>query len=135
MCGGAGFIGSTFVKQRLATTEDSVVVLDKLTYAGNRLNIADVEADAALAPRFQFVRGDIADAEAVDPLVRDADAVVNFAAESHVDRSILDAEAFLRTGVIGVQSSSNRSAASRRNSPNGLCRCRLMRSMGPSIKD
>ena len=102
VCGGAGFIGSNFVRRRLAATDDSIVVLDKLTYAGNHLNLADVESDPGLAPRFQFVLGDIADAQVVGPLVADADAVVNFAAESHVDRSILDADAFLRTGVIGV---------------------------------
>lgn len=102
VCGGAGFIGSAFVRRRLAATDDQVVVLDKLTYAGSRANLAPVEADPALTARFRFVHGDIADMEAVDPLVADADAVVNFAAESHVDRSILDAEAFLRTGVIGV---------------------------------
>ena len=102
VCGGAGFIGSNFVRRRLASTDDSIVVLDKLTYAGNRLNLADVESDHSLAPRFQIVIGDIADAEVVEPLVADTAAVVNFAAESHVDRSILDADAFLRTGVIGV---------------------------------
>jgi len=102
VCGGAGFIGSNFVRRRLAQTADSVVVLDKLTYAGNRVNLGPVESDPALAARFAFVHGDIADAEAVRPLVASVDAVVNFAAESHVDRSILNAEAFLRTGVIGV---------------------------------
>jgi dTDP-glucose 4,6-dehydratase len=102
VCGGAGFIGSTFVRRRLAGTPDSIVVLDKLTYAGNRLNLADIESNPDLAPRMRFVQGDIADPEIVRPLVAEADAVVNFAAESHVDRSILDAEAFLRTGVVGV---------------------------------
>jgi dTDP-glucose 4,6-dehydratase len=102
VCGGAGFIGSTFVRRRLASTDDRIVVLDKLTYAGNRLNLADVESSQQLASRLRFAQGDIADAEAVGRLVRDVDAVVNFAAESHVDRSILDAADFLRTGVIGV---------------------------------
>ena len=100
--GGAGFIGSAFVRRRLAATDDEIVVLDKLTYAGSRANLAEVERDPYLAPRLQFVHGDIADPDVVAPLVAAADAVVNFAAESHVDRSILDAEAFLRTGVIGV---------------------------------
>ncbi|HET7677758.1 MAG TPA: dTDP-glucose 4,6-dehydratase [Candidatus Limnocylindrales bacterium] len=100
--GGAGFIGSAFVRRRLAATEDIVVVLDKLTYAGNRANLAEVEAGERQASRFRFVQGDIADPEMAGPLVAEADAVVNFAAESHVDRSILDSEAFLRTGVIGV---------------------------------
>ena len=115
--GGAGFIGSAFVRRRLAATADTIVVLDKLTYAGNRANLRSVEADPGstgggstgggpagegAAGRFRFVRGDIADADLVRPLVEEAEAIVNFAAESHVDRSILDSEAFLRTGVIGV---------------------------------
>jgi dTDP-glucose 4,6-dehydratase len=101
--GGAGFIGSCFVRDILARGNGtSITVLDKLTYAGNRANLAPVEADPEQAARLRFVQGDIADPEAVGPLVGDADAVVNFAAESHVDRSILDPEAFLRTGVVGV---------------------------------
>jgi dTDP-glucose 4,6-dehydratase len=100
--GGAGFIGSAFVRLRLAETDDSIVVLDKLTYAGNRDNLADVEADPALAGRFRFVHGDIADPALAGELVASSDAVVNFAAESHVDRSILDPSAFIRTGVTGV---------------------------------
>ena len=101
--GGAGFIGSEFVRRILGRRDaTSITVLDKLTYAGNRTNLADIEADPTLADRLEFVVGDIADAEVVAGLVRKADAIVNFAAESHVDRSILDAEAFLRTGVIGV---------------------------------
>ena len=102
VCGGAGFIGSAFVRRRLATTDDTLVVLDKLTYAGNRMNLADIDSDPSLSSRMRFVHGDIADADVVAPLVAGADAIVNFAAESHVDRSILDAEDFLRTGVIGV---------------------------------
>ncbi|MGI8929529.1 MAG: dTDP-glucose 4,6-dehydratase [Candidatus Limnocylindrales bacterium] len=100
--GGAGFIGSAFVRRRLASTDDHIVVLDKLTYAGNRANLAEVESDAAMARRMSFICGDIADREVSQPLVAEADVVINFAAESHVDRSILDAEAFLRTGVFGV---------------------------------
>ncbi len=104
VCGGAGFIGSTFVRRRLASTDDTIVVLDKLTYAGNLANLADVLAEHGSSGRYRFVQGDIADPEVVTRLVLedDADGVVNFAAESHVDRSILDAEAFLRTGVVGV---------------------------------
>ncbi|HYN70210.1 MAG TPA: dTDP-glucose 4,6-dehydratase [Candidatus Eisenbacteria bacterium] len=118
--GGAGFIGSAFVRRRLAATRDEVVVLDLLTYAGNRANLAEVEGDPARAARFRFVEGDIADAAVVGELVEDVDAVVNFAAESHVDRSILDAAAFLRTGVIGIHVllEAVRSAAGRRG-PHG----------------
>jgi dTDP-glucose 4,6-dehydratase len=101
--GGAGFIGSCFVRDLLGRGDGTrITVLDNLTYAGNRANLAPVEADPALAARLRFVEGDIADAAVVGPLVAESDAVVNFAAESHVDRSILDPEAFLRTGVIGV---------------------------------
>jgi dTDP-glucose 4,6-dehydratase len=101
--GGAGFIGSELVRRLLARDDGTrVTVLDLLTYAGNRANLAAVEADPAHAKRLTFVHGDIADPEVVRPLVAAADAVVNVAAETHVDRSILDPEAFLRTGVIGV---------------------------------
>ena len=101
--GGAGFIGSELVRQILGRRDGTrVTVLDKLTYAGNRANLAAVETDEEQAARFAFVRGDIADPGVVGPLVTQADAVVNVAAETHVDRSILDPEAFLRTGVIGV---------------------------------
>ncbi len=101
--GGAGFIGSELVRQVMARRDGTrVTVLDKLTYAGNRANLAEVEGDAEQAARFAFVVGDIADPAVVGPLVAEADAVVNVAAETHVDRSILDPEAFLRTGVIGV---------------------------------
>jgi dTDP-glucose 4,6-dehydratase len=101
--GGAGFIGSEFVRRVLGRRDGTrVTVLDKLTYAGNRSNLRPIEDDPELSARCTFVVGDIADPEAVGPLVREADAIVNFAAESHVDRSILDSEAFLRTGVIGV---------------------------------
>jgi dTDP-glucose 4,6-dehydratase len=101
--GGAGFIGSAFVRDILGRRDGTeIIVLDKLTYAGNRANLASVQADPEQARRFRFVQGDIADPEIVERLVPSVDAVVNFAAESHVDRSILDPEAFLRTGVIGV---------------------------------
>ena len=101
--GGAGFIGSCFVRDILARGDGTrITVIDKLTYAGNRANLAPLEIDPEQASRYRFVQGDIADASVVDPLVAGVDAVVNFAAESHVDRSILDPEAFLRTGVIGV---------------------------------
>ncbi len=101
--GGAGFIGSAFVRDVLARRDGTrLTVLDKLTYAGSESNLDEPRADPEQAARLHFVRGDIADPSVVDPLVADADAIVNFAAESHVDRSILDPEAFLRTGVLGV---------------------------------
>ena len=101
--GGAGFIGSCYVRDVLARDDGTrITVLDKLTYAGNRANLAEVEGHAGRRDRLAFVQGDIADREVVGPLVADADAVLNFAAESHVDRSILDPEAFIRTGVVGV---------------------------------
>lgn len=100
--GGAGFIGSAFVRRRLETTDDSITVLDKLTYAGDRANLADVEARPDAASRYRFIEGDIADRPLAEGLVRESDAVINFAAESHVDRSILEPTAFLVTGVLGV---------------------------------
>jgi dTDP-glucose 4,6-dehydratase len=101
--GGAGFIGSCFVRDVLARRDGTrITVLDKLTYAGHRANLAPVEADPEQAARLRFVQGDIADPSVVEPLVAVADAVVNFAAESHVDRSIIDPAAFLLTGVVGV---------------------------------
>jgi dTDP-glucose 4,6-dehydratase len=101
--GGAGFIGSCYVRDVLGRRDGTrITVLDKLTYAGNEANLATVRADREMDGRLTFVRGDIADPAVVRSLVEDADAVVNFAAESHVDRSILDPEAFLATGVIGV---------------------------------
>jgi dTDP-glucose 4,6-dehydratase len=101
--GGAGFIGSCFVRDVLARKDGThITVLDKMTYAGNRANLAPAEIDPEQAARLRFVVGDIADASVVTPLVAQVDAIVNFAAESHVDRSILDPEAFLRTDVMGV---------------------------------
>ena len=97
--GGAGFIGSEFVRMTLREhPEDSVVVLDKLTYAGNPRNLDEVRAD----PRFRFVHGDIADAEIVEDLAGDTDVVVNFAAESHVDRSLESPGQFIQTDVYGT---------------------------------
>jgi len=101
--GGAGFIGSQLVRDVLSRRDGTrITVLDKLTYAGNRANLAPVESDPEQAARFAFVQGDIADPAVVAPLAAEADTIVNAAAETHVDRSILDPEAFLRTGVIGV---------------------------------
>jgi dTDP-glucose 4,6-dehydratase len=98
--GGCGFIGSNFVRHLLREEPDAVVTnLDLLTYAGNPRNLEDV----ADSPDYQFVRGDIRDAQAVAELVADADWIVNFAAESHVDRSVSeDAGAFIQTNVHGV---------------------------------
>jgi dTDP-glucose 4,6-dehydratase len=99
--GGAGFIGSNFVRYLLAKyPEYSVVVYDKLTYAGNLDNLLDVDDD----PRYAFVRGDICDLPHVEEVIRQyrIDTVVNFAAESHVDRSIMDPDAFIKTDVYGT---------------------------------
>jgi dTDP-glucose 4,6-dehydratase len=99
--GGAGFIGSAFVRYMLKNHDDvRVVNFDKLTYAGNLENLKDVEND----PRYAFVRGDICDLESVmEALGDDTDVVVNFAAESHVDRSVLEPDLFVRNNVIGTQ--------------------------------
>ncbi|HEV8565395.1 MAG TPA: dTDP-glucose 4,6-dehydratase [Actinomycetota bacterium] len=96
--GGAGFIGSHLVEALLARPETSVTVLDKLTYAGSRENLAEYEDD----PRYSFVLGDIADAATVEPLVAAADRVLHAAAESHVDRSIAGPREFLVTNVLGT---------------------------------
>jgi len=100
--GGAGFIGSHFVDLRLKThPRDLVVVLDKLTYAGNPANLAEARKN----PRFKFAKGDICDAAAVARVIErhQIEAIVNFAAETHVDRSILSPEDFARTDVLGTQ--------------------------------
>jgi dTDP-glucose 4,6-dehydratase len=101
--GGAGFIGSHYVRTVLGDAwdgakPDAVVVLDKFTYAGNLENLAPVQND----PRLQVVEGDILDAPTVSRLISEVDAVVHFAAESHVDRSILGAADFVMTNVVGT---------------------------------
>jgi dTDP-glucose 4,6-dehydratase len=99
--GGAGFIGSNFVHHWCQHyPEDRVVVLDALTYAGNRSTLADLEGTA----NFRFVQGDICDRPLVESLLREEaiDTVAHFAAESHVDRSILGPDAFIRTNVVGT---------------------------------
>lgn len=97
--GGAGFIGSNFVHQWLATSDETLVNLDKLTYAGNPENLRDIERD----PRYHFIKGDICDRATAVRAMQGCETVVNFAAESHVDRSIAESRSFVRTGVIGVQ--------------------------------
>lgn len=96
--GGAGFIGSNFVHYVIANhPEVHVTVLDKLTYAGNRANLAGLPAD-----RVELVVGDICDAQLVDRLVQKADAVVHYAAESHNDNSLLDPSPFIQTNIVGT---------------------------------
>jgi dTDP-glucose 4,6-dehydratase len=97
--GGAGFIGSNFVRYLLRQHPDyKVITLDKLTYAGNLENLADLQSD----PRYAFIKGDICDHETARRAAAGCDAIVNFAAESHVDRSISDPNGFLRTDIFGV---------------------------------
>jgi dTDP-glucose 4,6-dehydratase len=97
--GGAGFIGSNFIRHIIAGhPEHSIINLDKLTYAGNLENMQDMEGQ----PNYRFVKGDICDRQFLDSL--DFEAIINFAAESHVDRSILDSFPFLQANVIGTQS-------------------------------
>ena len=97
--GGAGFIGSNFIRLLLAQDPGvEIANLDKLTYAGNLETLADVAAD----PRYRFIRGDICDRQAVARAIEGCQAVVNFAAETHVDRSILDSGDFVRTNVLGA---------------------------------
>jgi dTDP-glucose 4,6-dehydratase len=98
VCGGAGFIGSHFVRQRLREHGDEVTVLDKLTYAGRRENLRDLEE----LPGFAFVHAAIEDPDAVSEAVEGRDAIVNFAAETHVDRSISGPLAFLETNMRGT---------------------------------
>ncbi len=98
--GGAGFIGSNFIHYWLsAHPKDEVINLDVLTYAGNLNNLLDLVAN----PRYTFVKGDIADADLVDSLMAGLDVIVHFAAESHVDRSILNSADFVRTNVEGTR--------------------------------
>jgi dTDP-glucose 4,6-dehydratase len=97
--GGSGFIGSNFIRHVLtAHPDDNVVNLDKLTYAGNPANLKDVERD----PRYAFVHGDICDAKLVRDVAKGVDAVINLAASTHVDRSLMEPDEFLRTDVFGV---------------------------------
>ncbi len=99
--GGAGFIGSNFIKYMLATYDYNIINLDVLTYAGNLENLSDIEKD----PRYTFVKADIRNRAVLDKLFqeKDIDTVVHFAAESHVDRSIEEPELFLSTNILGTQ--------------------------------
>lgn len=98
--GGAGFIGSNFIHYWLRThPEDSIVNLDKITYAGNVENLKDVAEN----PQYTFIQGDICDPEVVDRSMDGIDTVVHFAAETHVDRSIMDPAIFAKTNVLGTQ--------------------------------
>jgi dTDP-glucose 4,6-dehydratase len=96
--GGAGFIGSTLVGQLLRSGDHRVTVLDALTYAGVRSNLAQFDDD----PRFRFVHGDVCDRDAVEAALDGCDAVAHLAAESHVDRSLLDPDVFVRTNCLGT---------------------------------
>ena len=99
--GGAGFIGSNFIRHILKEHPDwEITNLDKLTYAGNLENLKDIEDN----PRYRFAKGDITDRELISNILRNRfDAIINFAAESHVDRSILDASPFIETNIKGTQ--------------------------------
>ncbi|HOW60295.1 MAG TPA: dTDP-glucose 4,6-dehydratase [Candidatus Moranbacteria bacterium] len=97
--GGCGFIGSNFIHYWLKKyPDDQIINLDALTYAGNLENLREIEKNK----NYKFIKGDICDKNLVNDLIKDADLVVHFAAESHVDRSILDAENFVRTNVFGT---------------------------------
>ncbi|HKX29697.1 MAG TPA: dTDP-glucose 4,6-dehydratase, partial [Blastocatellia bacterium] len=98
--GGAGFIGANFVRHALARTDSQLIIIDKLTYAGTLANLEEVLSN----PRLRFVQADIADREAMASIFRDhqPEALVNFAAETHVDRSIDDPSPFIQTNILGV---------------------------------
>ncbi len=100
LTGGCGFIGSNFVRFVLGARSDvSIVNLDALTYSGNPENLADLEGDS----KYRFVKGDIRDLDLMAELIGECDAVIHMAAESHVDRSIIDARPFIQTNVLGTQ--------------------------------
>jgi dTDP-glucose 4,6-dehydratase len=96
--GGAGFIGSNYVRHVLATTDDEITIFDALTYAGNMATLADIETD----PRLHFVKGDVTDRDALEDAMHGHGAVVHFAAESHVDRSIVSPDEFVHTNCQGT---------------------------------
>ncbi len=122
--GGCGFIGSNFVRAvRTALPSVRLVNFDKLTYAGNLMNLADLDAGSDTDEKLRFVRGDILDASLLDALFaeEDFDTVVHFAAETHVDRSILEPGGFVRTNVLGTQTLTD---AARRHWTGGKGKCR-----------
>ena len=98
--GGAGFIGSNFVRYILQKSKIKITNLDKLTYSGNLENLKDIEKD----PRYTFVKGDICDGDLIERLIDEykIDSIINFAAESHVDRSIAEPKIFIETNVTGT---------------------------------
>ena len=97
--GGAGFIGSNFIKYLLKNKKVNIINLDKITYSGNLDNLKDIKNNS----RYKFIKGDICNRKLVFDLVKKCDGIINFAAESHVDRSIKDATVFLRTNIYGTQ--------------------------------
>src|SRR3989338_8357516 len=97
--GGSGFIGSNFIRHLINNTDYEVVNLDLLTYAGNPNNLKDIEKNK----RYKFVQGDIVDTKTVEKAMLGCDLVFNFAAESHVDNSIKEAEPFIRTNILGTK--------------------------------
>jgi len=97
--GGAGFIGSNFIRYILKKSKFKIINLDKLTYSGNLSNLKDLKNN----PRYKFVKGDICNKKLVSNLAKGCDGIINFAAESHVDRSIKDATEFIRTNIHGTQ--------------------------------
>ena len=96
--GGAGFIGSNYVRHHLAQSDDQITILDALTYAGSRDTISDFIDNS----RVKFVHGDICDRDTVNAVLKGMDAIVHFAAESHVDRSIAGSERFMVTNAVGT---------------------------------
>jgi dTDP-glucose 4,6-dehydratase len=120
LTGGSGFIGTNFVRYVMRhRPDDTLINLDKLTYSGNPENLTDIEQ--TYQDRYRFVHGDVTDPAVVEPLIEEADAIVHMAAESHVDRSIMDGRPFVETNVLGTQTLLD---AMRRADPD--CRKRLV---------
>lgn len=96
--GGLGFMGSNFIRYLLNNFDYKIINLDKVTYCGNFDNLRDVENN----PNYKFIKGDIADKKIVDEVTKNVDAIINFAAETHVDRSIMEPDAFIKTDILGT---------------------------------